>query len=134
MTIHQIREEVFKIIFGIEFHTGGDPRTLIENYLNDSCDLSMKNRDRNLIMEKASAVAAMLPALDEEINAHARGWKTSQMGKAELAILRIAVYEIRYDDSVPFKVAVNEAVELARQYCGEDAPRFINGLLAGFAG
>ena len=74
----------------------------------------------------------MIPQLDDEINEGSKGWKTNRMGRAELNILRLAVYEIRHDDSVPVKVAVNEAVELAKEYCGPDAPGFINGLLAGF--
>ena len=74
----------------------------------------------------------MLPELDEDIDSVARGWKTNRMGKAELNILRIAIYEIKYDESVPVKVAINEAVELAKEYCNADAPAFINGMLAHF--
>ncbi len=133
MTKHQLREEVFKIIFGIDFHEGEEVPVLIEQYIDDSCDLNLSGRDRRAITEKAAAVGSMLPQLDEEINAVARGWKTNRMGKAELNILRLAVYEIRYDESIPVKVAINEAVELAKVYCSDDAPAFINGLLAHFA-
>ena len=58
------------------------------------------------------------------------GWKLERIGKAELAILRLAVYEMKYDEDVPFKVAINEAVELSKIYCNEDAKSFVNGLLA----
>ncbi len=133
MTKHQLREEVFKIIFGIDFHEGEEIPALVEQYIDGSCDLNLTGRDRRAITEKASAVGAMIPQLDAEINEVARGWKTNRMGKAELNILRLAVYEIRYDSSVPVKVAINEAVELAKVYCNDDAPAFINGLLAHFA-
>ena len=52
------------------------------------------------------------------------------MGKVELTILRLALYEILYDDEIPEKVAINEAVELAKKFGGDDAPSFINGVLA----
>ena len=55
------------------------------------------------------------------------------MGKAELAILRLALYEMLYEDAIPVKVAINEAVELAKRFGGEDSPGFINGVLARFA-
>ena len=85
------------------------------------------------MLKKASDIGSMSEQLDNEINEVARGWKTNRMGRAELNILRLAVYEIRYDDSIPVKVAINEAVELAKEYCDKDAPTFINGMLAHFA-
>ena len=68
--------------------------------------------------------------LDEKINGVAEGWKTKRMGKAELTILRLASYEMKYDDEIPEKVAINEAVELAKKFGGKDSPAFINGILA----
>ena len=55
---------------------------------------------------------------------------TKRMGKVELTILRLALYEIKHDDDVPEKVAINEAVELAKKFGGDDSPAFINGILA----
>ena len=60
----------------------------------------------------------------------ASGWKLNRMGKAELAILRIAVYEMLYDQEVPEKVAINEAVELAKKYGSDMSSGFVNGVLA----
>lgn len=65
-----------------------------------------------------------------KINEVAKGWKTGRMGKAELAILRLAVYEMLYDEEVPVKVAINEAVELAKTFGGDDSAAFVNGILA----
>ena len=56
------------------------------------------------------------------------------MNKADLTILRLAVYEIKWDDDIPVKVAINEAVELAKKYSSEEGPAFINGVLAKIAG
>lgn len=86
--------------------------------------------DHRYLLQKSEAVTAKLPELDSRINEVAQGWKTSRMGKAELTILRLALYEMVYDDEIPEKVAINEAVELAKKFGGEDAPSFINGVLA----
>lgn len=75
-------------------------------------------------------MAAKIPELDERINEVAQGWKTRRMGKVELTILRQALYEMLYDSEVPEKVAINEAVDLAKKYGGKDSPAFINGILA----
>lgn len=132
MDKHQIREQVFRIIFGIGFQEDKEPEVLIDQYIDDSCDIELKSADRRKITEKALAVSSRIPEIDEKINAVAEGWKTNRMGKAELNILRLALYEILYDDSVPVKVAINEAVELSKEYCNDDAPAFINGMLANF--
>ena len=68
--------------------------------------------------------------IDEMLNEHVTGWKTSRMNKVDLSILRLAVYEMKYDEDVPVGVAINEAVELAKKYSGDEGPAFINGVLA----
>lgn len=133
MTKHEIREEIFKIIFGIDFHTDEDIDELIAKYMDESCELEPNEKEYELITSKAAEIGAMESELDAEIDAIAKGWTTKYMGRAELNILRLAVYEINHDDSIPTKVAINEAVELAKIYCSDDAPKFINGLLANFA-
>ena len=137
MTKHELREQVFKAVFSIdtqlETEKGIVPEEIVKNYLTESCDEPLTEDETDYIFTKASAIGDMLTQLDEEINAVAEGWKTNRMGKAELNILRLAVYEIRYDESIPVKVAINEAVELAKEYCNQDAPSFINGMLAHFA-
>lgn len=90
------------------------------------------DEERSYIAEKVKGVCAMLPKIDEDIAAYSKGWKISRMPKTDLAILRLAVYEIRYDEKIPGKVAVNEAVELAKRYGSEDSSAFINGVLSRF--
>lgn len=68
--------------------------------------------------------------MDEQIDKVASGWKTDRMGRVDLTILRLAVYEMKYDESVPVSVAINEAVELAKKYGQDESPAFINGILA----
>ena len=72
----------------------------------------------------------LIPEIDEKINEIAEGWRTRRMGKVELTILRLAVFEMKYDEEIPEKVAINEAVELAKKFGGDEAPAFVNGILA----
>jgi transcription antitermination protein NusB len=67
--------------------------------------------------------------LDEAIAAHAQGWTVDRIAPLERSIMRIALYEATRRDDVPTEVALDEAVGLARQYCGAEAPSFVNGVL-----
>ena len=128
----KIREEIFKILFGMDFYPPEEVKEQIAisiAQLKEELE-SFSVEDASYIETKACAVADRVTELDEAINQAATGWKTSRMGKAELAIIRLAVYEILHDDEVPGKIAVNEAVELAKKYGGEDSAGFVNGVLA----
>ena len=67
--------------------------------------------------------------IDASVNEVSEGWKTGRMGKVDLTLIRLAVYEMKYED-IPVKVAINEAVELAKKYGTDDSPAFVNGILA----
>ena len=82
---------------------------------------------------KYEKIAEKLPEIDKLINETAIGWDTQRMGKVELTIIRLAVYEIRFDETVPIGVAINEAVELAKKFGQEGSSGFVNGILAKFA-
>ena len=79
---------------------------------------------------KVERIVEKIPELDARINEIARGWNTRRMGKVELTILRLALFEMKYDEDVPEKVAINEAVELAKKFGGDESPSFVNGILA----
>ena len=70
-----------------------------------------------------------MPEIDRIINDSARGWKTGRMNKVDLTILRLAVYELKWDEEIPVGVAINEAVELAKKFSGDEGPAFVNGVL-----
>jgi transcription antitermination protein NusB len=67
--------------------------------------------------------------LDAEIAQLARGWELDRIAALEKSIMRVALYELHHRDDVPTEVAIDEAVSLARRYCGVDAPGFVNGVL-----
>ena len=71
----------------------------------------------------------LLPEIDAKIEAASEGWKLKRIAKAELAILRLGVYEALYDDDVPVSVAIDEAVELAKDYGRDKGYAFVNGVL-----
>lgn len=94
----------------------------------------MSQSDRLYIAGKYAGIADRLASIDDLLNEKAEKWTTDRMGKAELTILRLAVYEILFDEDVPNGVAINEAVELAKKFGQDGAGSFVNGILARFAG
>jgi len=84
---------------------------------------------RPFTRELAEAVEARREELDAAIAAHARGWTLDRIAPLELNVMRVALYEIEHSDDVPAEVAIDEAVEIAKEYCGADAPGFVNGIL-----
>ena len=119
------REHIFKLIFGADFNEESEQGTQTELYLEQIEGATEK--DMQYISQKAQKI---IEKIDEMLNEHVTGWKTSRMNKVDLSILRLAVYEMKYDEDVPVGVAINEAVELAKKYSGDEGPAFINGVLA----
>jgi N utilization substance protein B len=83
--------------------------------------------------ELAEGVDAELAALDEEIGRLSRGWELERIASLERCIMRVALYEMRHRSDIPTEVAVDEAVNLAKEFCGADAPGFVNGILGSAA-
>lgn len=83
---------------------------------------------RPLTRELADGVDAHREGLDEQIAAHAKGWTVDRIAPLELNLMRVALYEIEFTETPP-EVAIDEAVEIAKEYCGAEAPRFVNGVL-----
>lgn len=130
MTRSELRKNIFKIIFRLEFHQGEAREEQVRYRLEELEAEGVEEKDLDYIASKTRAVIDCLEELDDKIKEHSKGWKLERLGKTELAILRLAIYEILKDDDIPKSVAINEAVELAKTYSNDDAPRFINGVLA----
>ena len=79
--------------------------------------------------ELAEGVEEHREELDDAIARHATGWSLERIAPLDRNVMRIALYEIAYRDDVPTEVAIDEAIELAKEYCGADAPGFVNGVL-----
>ena len=131
MTRHELRESLFKLIFRIEFHETETIPEQMQIFL-DGMD-EEQDKDVEYIKEKFENVMSHMDEIDLKINEISDGWKTSRMAKVDLAIIRLAVYEVLLDTDVPTGVAINEAVELAKQFGTDDSPSFVNGVLAKIA-
>ena len=92
----------------------------------------ISKEDSEYIRNKYENIVEHLEEIDASVNEKAKGWKTRRMAKVELSLIRLAVYEIQYDEDIPAGVAINEAVELAKKYGADSSPAFINGVLAKF--
>ena len=143
MTRRELREHCFKMLFCADFYSAGELKGQLEQYFEAPQEdettkegesrilhcVDMEEKDRSYLLLKGTAVLERLPELDARIDEVAQGWKTRRMGKVDLAIIRLPLYEILQDDAVQEKVAINEAVELAKKFGGDDSPSFINGVL-----
>ena len=132
MNRSELREQVFKLLFRVEFNTM-DEMSEQEELFTTEGDLDFSKSDADYIRDKYEKIAEKLEDIDKAINEKATGWDTKRMAKVDLTIIRLAVYEIQYDESVPTGVAINEAVELAKKFGQDGSPAFVNGVLAKFA-
>ena len=130
MTRRALREQVFKMLFRVEFH---DAEEMKEQAVLFDEEESCSEKDKEYITKKFENIVEKITEIDAAVNEVAKGWKTTRMGKVDLTIIRLAVYEMKYEEDIPVKVAINEAVELAKQYGTDDSPAFINGILAKLA-
>lgn len=126
----KVREHIFKMLFSIGFDAA-DADEQIELYLEQVEEAS--EEERGYMRKKVKDIAAHEEEIDAMINEHTTGWKTGRMNKVDLSVLRLAVYEMKWDDEVPVKVAINEAVELAKKFSGDEGPAFVNGVLGKLA-
>lgn len=125
----ELREHIFKMVFGYEFNSDSEMPQQMQLYFEQLEDMPSE-KDTSYIRDKALNVILKSEEIDKLINENTKGWKTSRMNKVDLSILRLAVYEMKWDEDVPEGVAINEAVELAKKYSGDDGPSFVNGVLA----
>lgn len=127
-----LREQIFMLLFRVEFNQKSDMEEQCTLFFEEA-ETEISEKDQNYIRSKYEKIADRLPEIDRLINETAKGWDTQRMGKVELAIIRLAVYEIRFDENVPTGVAINEAVELAKKFGQDSSAGFVNGILAKFA-
>ena len=149
------REYMMKFIYQIDINKEGgeDINSQLENFLNDNFEY-IKNRYEELKLQFSDEADVELnesqldeiidtkylnemvknfelnkSTIDELISKYAKNWTINRMAKVDLAILRLAVCEILYVPNIPTKVSINEAIELAKLYCDDKSPKFINGIL-----
>lgn len=123
-----IRELAFKLIYSIEIQKTTEIKEAIELYI-EANEINSTNAQK-YIQDVALGIEEYKKDIDNEIEKNLKAeWKLERISKIDLSILRLAIYEIKYKD-VPFKVAINEAVELAKKYGEDSSKKFVNGILA----
>ncbi len=133
------RNHVFNLVFQLEFFDKNEILQILNKYYEilQAEEEAEKNKNENFVPLKINKsiiekqifdLVNKLPQIDENIEKYSKGWDINRIDKTELAILRLAIYEIIFDD-VPKKVAINEAIELAKEYGAEKSYRFINAIL-----
>lgn len=125
---HEQREQVFMLLFRVEFHTPEEMPRQVRLFLEDS-EAGLQEKDAAYIEAKEKAVRERVAEIDRIIDENTEGWDTSRMGKVELTVLRLAVYEMLFDDDIPAGVAINEAVEIAKKFGQENSGSFVNAIL-----
>ncbi len=131
MSRRELREQIFKLIFRVEFNDREEMEEQEQLFFSGG-GLEADEKDTKYISQKSGRILEKLDEIDELINTRAKGWTTQRMGKVDLTILRLAVYEIVFDDDIPTGVAINEAVELAKKFGQDESSSFVNGVLAKF--
>lgn len=131
MSRRELREHIFKLLFRIEFNTIEEMPEQITLYFEEE-ENQADEQDTKYITEKYECILEKLDEIDAMLNAEAECWTTDRMGKVDLTLLRLAVYEMKYDEDIPAGVAINEAVELAKKFGQDASGSFINGILAQF--
>ena len=124
MTRREAREELMNLLFEAEFRADEDAKEVFAT--------SKENReiaDDEYIHRVYFGIMDKKEEIDKIIGDNARGWRTDRLGRVSRAVLRIGVYELVYEDDIPFTVTINEAIELIKKYDDEKARPFVNGVL-----
>lgn len=124
MTRKQAREEAFILVFEKEFNSDS---------VSDILEMAVEAREiepDDYIKDVFFGVFDNLEVIDNTISENAVGWSIKRISKSALAVLRLAIYEIKFVDSIPVSVSINEAVEIAKKYATKEDASFINGILS----
>lgn len=119
------RESVMKLLYQTIINKDFSDET-IELYISNN---SFKEDEKEYILDSVKTIKNNLDTIDSKIEEFSTGWKISRLAKVDLAILRVAVYEIIFREDIPVQVSINEALEISKKYSSDESSKFINGLL-----
>lgn len=129
---HEQREQLFKLLFRVEFNSPEEMPEQVRLFFEDE-ERSGFGEAAVQIEEKYQRIRDKLPEIDRLLNEKTEKWNTKRIGKVELTVLRLALYEMLFDEEVPQGVAIDEAVTIAKKYGQDSSGAFVNGILAKFA-
>ena len=127
MSRKKARDNAFKCIYELEFGRDEKIEKILENCYEED---NNKPDEMEYIEMVLKGVKENLAQIDNVILSKLKNWSIERIAKIDLAILRLAIYEINYMDDIPEKVSANEAVELAKTYGNNDSKSFVNGVIA----
>ena len=127
MSRRSARKNAFFLLFQMDFNEAAEFEQVKEILFAEK-EEPVEESDKAFILSEVEGVHEHMAEIDGLIEQSAKGWDLSRMNKVDLAILRLAVYEMKYGET-PVGVAINEAVELAKKFSSDEAPAFINGVL-----
>ncbi|MBQ3906662.1 MAG: transcription antitermination factor NusB [Lachnospiraceae bacterium] len=128
---HEQREQLFMLLFRVEFHASDDMPEQVRLFFEDE-ERAGAGEYAKTITDKYEKIMEKLPELDQLLNEKTEKWNTKRIGRVELTVLRLALYEMMFDDEIPEGVAIDEAVTIAKKYGQESSGAFVNGVLAKF--
>ncbi len=124
----RVRDTAFKCLYQIQL--GISKEEVINSMFKDEEENAKLNEIKDEVVEIVDGVISNEDEIVAEIKNNLKKWTIERLPKVDTAILKLAIYEIKYLENVPYKVAVNEAIELAKTYSTDESPAFINGVLA----
>ena len=132
----ELREAEFLVLFRALFNATTEMEGQTEMFFSEEGEdlrVEVKDEDREYVKTRVMDIVDKLEEIDKMISERATGWTLDRFGKVDLTIVRLAVYEIVFDEDIPLGVSINEAVELAKKYGRDESGAFVNGVLAKFA-
>lgn len=131
MSRRELREQIFKLLFRVEFNDEEEMKSQCDFFFGDE-EVSFNDKDTTYIRDKFDKIYEKLDEIDKLIDDNTKGWSHDRMSKVDLTIIRLGLYEIKYDDDVAAEIAINEAVELAKKFGQDKSNGFVNAVLAKF--
>ena len=131
MNRRNARKNAFFLVFQMDFNQKEEFEQARELFFDHQQEV--EEEEKEFILKETEGTKEHLAEIDEMISKKAKKWAKGRMSKVDLAILRLAIYEICFSEEIPTSVAINEAIELAKKFSSDEAPSFINGILGSIA-
>ncbi len=130
MNRHELRDRVFRLLFRVEFNSPEEMPEQVRIVCEDEDYGTIAEEDSAFVKDKFDRIISHKDELDAIISENISGWDLDRIGKVELAVLRLASYEMIMDDEIPTGVAMDEAIEIAKTYGQENSGSFVNAVLS----
>ena len=130
MNRHELRDRVFRLLFRVEFNSPEEMPEQVRFFCEDEDYGTIEEEDSAFVKDKFDKIISHKDELDAVISENISGWDLDRIGKVELAVLRLAAYEMIMDEEIPTGVAMDEAIEIAKTYGQENSGSFVNAVLS----